>query len=92
MNGTQITNTATPIVAFLAGLLAAKFAFFDAATWTGILMGIVGLGATVWGAWSTRNNSIINQAAALPEVKQVVTDAATASNSTLKDVTNVVAG
>lgn len=89
MNGTQITNTATPIVAFVAGLLAAKFAWFDAATWSAILMGVVGLGATIWGAVSTRNKGIITQAAALPEVNTVVTDTKTANSIS---ATNVVAG
>lgn len=89
MNGTQITNTLTPIVGFIAGLLAAKFAWFDAATWSAILMGAVGLGATIWGAISTRNNGIISQAAALPEVKTVTTDTKTANAI---PATNVVAG
>lgn len=71
MNSTQIQNTVTPIVSFVAGLLAAKFAWFDAATWSAILMGVVGLAATVWGAISTRNNAVISQAAALPEVQSV---------------------
>lgn len=89
MNGTQITNTLSPIVAFIAGILAAKFAWFDAATWSAILMGVVGLGATIWSAISTRNKAVISQAAALPEVNKVVTDAATAKAI---PATNVVAG
>lgn len=71
MNGTQITNTITPIVSFIAGILAAKFAWFDAATWTSVLMGVVGLGATIWGAISTRNKAVITQAASLPEVQSI---------------------
>jgi hypothetical protein len=65
MNSTQIQSTLTPIVGFVAGILAAKFAWFDSATWTAILMGVVGLGATVWGALATRNNAVISQAASL---------------------------
>ena len=90
MNSTQIQTTLTPIVGFIAGILAAKFAWFDSATWTAILMGIVGLGATIWGAFATRNNAVISQAAALPEVQSIklepsatsATVAATPSNVT----------
>lgn len=87
MNSTQIQNTLTPIVGFIAGILAAKFAWFDSATWSAILMGVVGLGATVWGGISTRNKAVISQAAALPEVDKVVTDPATARSI---PATNVV--
>lgn len=89
MNSTQIQNTVTPIVGFIAGLLAAKFAWFDAATWSAILMGVVGLAATIWGAISTRNNAVISQAAALPEVNKVLTDSKTAAAI---PASNVVAG
>ncbi len=89
MNGTQVTNTLTPIVSFIAGILAVKFTMFDAVTWSSILMGVVGLGATIWGAVSTRNKGIISQAAALPEVNTVVTDSKTANSIS---ATNVVAG
>lgn len=71
MNSTQIQNTVTPIVGFIAGILAAKFAWFDAATWAAILMGVVGLGATVWGAISTRKTAQISSVAAMPEVQSI---------------------
>lgn len=86
MNSTQIQNTATPIVGFIAGILAAKFSMFDAVTWTSILMGVVGLGATIWGAFSTRNNAVIAQAVALPEVKTIVATPAAAAAITSADV------
>jgi hypothetical protein len=89
MNGTQVTNTLTPIVSFIAGILAVKFTMFDAVTWSSILMGAVGLGATIWGAFSTRNRAVITQAAALPEVNRVLTDSATAQAI---PASNVVAG
>lgn len=89
MNSTQVQSTAAPIVGFIAGVLAAKFAYFDAATWSSILMGIVGVGATIWGAVNTRNHAIITQSAALPEVKKVITDAKTANAI---PANNVVAG
>lgn len=89
MNGTQIQNTLTPIVSFIAGILAVKFSMFDAVTWSSILMGVVGLAATIWGAVSTRNKAVITQAAALPEVNKVLTDPATAAAI---PANNVVAG
>jgi uncharacterized membrane protein YeaQ/YmgE (transglycosylase-associated protein family) len=86
MNGTQITNTLTPIVGFIAGILAAKFTVFDTVTWTSILMGIVGLAATIWGAFSTRNTAVVAQAAALPEVKTIIAAPATAAAIPSADV------
>jgi len=71
MNSTQIQTTFTPIIGFVAGILAAKFAWFDSATWTAILMGVVGLGATIWSALATRNTAVISQAAALPDVQSI---------------------
>lgn len=90
MNTTQVTTTLAPIIAFFAGLLAGKGVFgLDAATWTTILGGLVSAIATVWVAIVTRNSSVIQQAAALPEVKAVITDTKTAEQ-TLSQVHNVV--
>ena len=76
MNNTQITTTVAPLVAFLAGLLAGKGVFgLDVTTWTTIIGGVVGLGATIWAALRTTNTGIISQAANLPEVKTVLLDA-----------------
>ena len=79
VNSTQITSTITPLVTFVAGILAAKFSMFDVVTWTSILMGVVTLGGTLWSAFATRNNGIIAQAVALPEVKTIIADPATAN-------------
>lgn len=94
MNGTQIQNTITPIIGFVAGLLAAKFAWFDAATWSAILMGAVGLGATVWGAISTRKSAIVSTVSAMPEVKSVTLNAGASGTAALSASTpnNVTVG
>ena len=89
MNATQIQSTLTPIVGFIAGILAAKFAWFDSATWTAILMGVVGLGATVWGALATRNNAVIAQAAALPEVQSIKLEQSAPSSTVAATPNNV---
>lgn len=78
MNGTQIQTTLAPIITFLAGLLAAKVPFFDLGTWTQIIGAVLGLAGILWGAFTGRPTAVIAQAAALPQVKTVVTDAATA--------------
>lgn len=90
MNNTQVTTTLAPIIAFFAGLLAGKGVFgLDAATWTMVIGGAVSFAATIWAAISTRNTAVIQQAAALPEVKAVITDIKTAEQ-TLPRVNNVV--
>lgn len=60
MNNTQVTATFAPIITFIAGLLAARFTFFDGATWLTIVTGVVGLGATIWAAVMTRKNALKN--------------------------------
>lgn len=92
MNGTQIQTTLAPFISFLAGLLAAKVPFFDLGTWTQIIGLVAGLATVLWGAFSGRNNAVIAQAAALPEVKTVVTDSKTANSGALANTPNVVAG
>lgn len=91
MNSTQIQTTAAPLVAFLAGLLAGKGVFgLDAATWATAIGAVLAFGATIWGIFTGKNNNIIAQAAALPEVQSIklepsapaATVAATPSNVT----------
>jgi hypothetical protein len=89
MNSTQIQTTFTPIIGFIAGILAAKFAWFDSATWTAILMGVVGLGATIWGALATRNNAVISQAAALPEVQSIKLEPSASASTVAATPSNV---
>lgn len=72
MNSTQIQTTIAPLISFLAGLAAGKGLFgLDSATWATILGAIAAFGATIWGAVATRNNAVISQAAALPEVQSI---------------------
>lgn len=92
MNATQIQTTLAPFISFLAGLLAAKIPFFDLGTWTQIIGLVLGLGTVIWGAVTGRNTAVIAQAASLPEVKSVVTDAKTANTGPLASNPNVVAG
>lgn len=78
MNQTQVQMTAAPFVAFLAGLLAGKGVFgLDAASWTLILGGAVGFGATVWGVIASRKPALANTLGNYKDTT-VVTDKKTA--------------
>lgn len=82
MNATQITTTLAPLIAFLAGLAAAKgFLGLDAGTWTTIIGAIVTAAATVWGAWTTRKTALVSTVAAMPEVKNVTLTPAAATST-----------
>lgn len=90
MNSTQIQTTAAPIVAFLAGLLAGKGVFgFDAGTWTTVIGAVLAFGATIWGAVKGTKTSIINAAAAIPEVQAIKLEPS-ASQSLVADTPNNV--
>jgi hypothetical protein len=52
-------------------------------------MGVVGLGATVWGALATRNNAVISQAAALPEVQSIKLEPSASSATVSATPSNV---
>jgi hypothetical protein len=94
MNSTQVQTSLASVIAFVAGILAAKFTFFDAATWSGIISGLVGIGAIIWPVLTNKNKDLVNKVAAMPEVKEVSLDkdasgtaalnAATASNVIVK--------
>lgn len=71
MNATQIQTTLAPLVAFLAGLLAAKVPFLDVGTWTTIIGSVLGLGATIWGAISARKTALITTVANEPDVQSI---------------------
>jgi len=79
LNSTQIQNTLAPLISFLAGLLAAKVPFLDVGSWTTIIGALLGIGATIWAGFSTRNTAVISQAAALPEVQSIKLDPSASS-------------
>lgn len=62
MNNTQTQTTLATVVAFVAGILAGKFQFFDAETWTAVLTGLAGVAIAVYNGYLTRKTGIVNQA------------------------------
>lgn len=61
MNNTQTQTTLATVVAFVAGILAGKFQFFDAATWTAILTGLAGVVIAVYNGYLTRKTALVDQ-------------------------------
>lgn len=57
MNQTQVTTTAASIGAFIAGILATKFTFFDQATWLAIVTALITIGGAVI-AYLTRGTAL----------------------------------
>lgn len=95
-NPLQNNNTAMTIIAYAAGVTAAKFPIFDIATWNYIFLSVLGLAATIGPLVLNRKSVVIKTTADLPEVKGVDLDktvqgATTLANVTLGDVNNVVA-
>lgn len=85
MNPTQIQTTLAPIIATISGILAAKFSFFDGATWGALLSGAISMAAIVWGAFAARKAGVTNSAASYADTT-VVTDAKTAAATTSPSV------
>lgn len=82
MNSTQLVTTLAPLISFLAGLAAGRGLFgWDVAQWTTVLGGIVGLGATVWAAITTRKSAQVSSVAAMPEVKEIKLESTPAGNA-----------
>lgn len=89
VNQTQIQTTLAPIVAVIAGALAAKgFLGIDTAGWTTIIFSALAVGAIVWPAIATRAQSLKDTVGGMPQTT-VVTDAASAA--ALPDNKDVVA-
>ena len=64
-NSTQAQNTAAPLLAFAAGVLAGKGVFgWDTETWFIVLGAVGGAVATVWAAITTRTGGLVQQAVA----------------------------
>lgn len=72
-NNLQTQNSLTTIVGFIAGFMAAKFTFFDQATWLAILMAVGGAIAVVYNAIINRNIGVAKAAAAIPGTTVVTT-------------------
>lgn len=78
MNKTQLQTTLAPIIAVLAGALAAKgWLGLDAAGWSTIIGSVIALGAILWPAIVTRRQSLKDTVGNMPNTA-VVTDAASA--------------
>ena len=95
-NPLQNNNAAMTIIAYAAGVCAAKFPIFDLATWNYIFLSILGLAATIGPLVLNRKSAVISTTANMPEVKAVDLDktvqgATAMANVTLASVDNVVA-
>lgn len=96
-NPLQNNNMAMTIIAYVAGIMAAKFPIFDLATWNYIFLSVLGLAATVGPLVLNRKSAVISTTAKLPEVKKdgagVVLDKTAPGSAALAAVTpdNVVA-
>ena len=78
MNQTQVQTAAAPFIAFLAGLLASKHLFgLDAGSWSLLIGGAIGFGATVWGVIAARKTALSNTLGNMPGTT-VITDKKTA--------------
>jgi hypothetical protein len=79
MNQTQLQTTLAPIVAAIAGSLAARgFLGLDTAGWTTILFSLLAVAAVAWPAIVTRAQSLKDTVGKLPATT-VITDVASAN-------------
>jgi hypothetical protein len=78
MNKTQLQTTLAPIIATIAGALAAKGVLgLGAADWTTLIYSLVAAGAVLWPVIVTRAQSLKDTVGKMPKTT-VVTDKATA--------------
>lgn len=94
-NPLQNNNVAMTIIAYAAGVMAAKFPIFDLATWNYIFMSLLGVAATIGPLVLNRKSALLTTTAKLPEVKKeggVVLDKNAPGSAALSAVTpdNVV--
>ena len=91
-NPLQNNNTAMMIVAYVAGVCAAKFPIFDLATWNYIFLGLGGTIFTVATAILNRKSAVVATVANMAEVKSVELDKTVLGTGALAQVTpdNVV--
>lgn len=92
-NPLQTNNTATMIVAYIAGIAAAKLPWFDFATWNYIIFSMGGVGLTVYTAFINRKTAVVATVANMPEVAKVEVDKSVAGATALAEATpsNVIA-
>jgi hypothetical protein len=92
-NPLQNNNAALMAVGYLAGIAAAKFTFFDLATWNYIFMSIGGVAFAGVSYILNRKNAVISTAANLPEVKNIELDKKISGTAAMEAATpdNVVA-
>ena len=91
-NPLQNNNTAMMVVAYVAGVCAAKFPIFDLATWNYIFLGIGGLIFTGATAVLNRKSAVVATVANMAEVKTVELDKTVIGSGVLAQATpdNVV--
>lgn len=70
MNWEQISSILRHILTFGGGFIVAK-GWVDAEAMAGIVGAILTIGGAVWGFFNKTSSSIVNQAAALPEVQSI---------------------
>lgn len=73
-NPLQTNNTATALVAYLAGVAAAKLPWFDFATWNYIIFSAGGIIFTAYTAFVNRKSAVVSTVANMPEVSKVEVD------------------
>lgn len=74
MNQTQVTTTAASIAAFIAGILATKFTFFDQGTWLAIVTALITIGGAVV-AYLTRGTALADTVGKMSGTTVVTTPA-----------------
>src|SRR5258708_4547322 len=91
-NPLQNNNTALMIVAYAAGVCAAKFPIFDLATWNYIFLGVGGFIFTISTALINRKSAVVASVANMAEVKSIDLDKTVVGTGALAQVTpdNVV--
>lgn len=92
-NPLQNNNLAMTVLAYAAGVAAAKFPIFDLATWNYIFMSVLGLVATIGPLVLNRKSVVVSTTAAMPEVKAIDLDKTVQGAAALSAATpdNVVA-
>ncbi len=78
MNSEQLTSLLRTVLQFAGGIAVGR-GWIDAETSTAIIGAIVTIAVTAWGLYARRNAGLVASAAALPAVKAILADPATAN-------------